>query len=63
MRIKSDTSLHSQEKPELCPGNVHAYWRCIECCGPNSGDGYDILECSRCGQQKTVLCCFDDDYC
>jgi hypothetical protein len=62
-RIRNDISLHDEEKPELCPFingvRVHALWRVVLC---DSKNDTDIVECSRCGQQKRVRCNFDDDY-
>ena len=61
MRIKNETSLHDEEKPNLCLSG-HSMWRTVECCGPNSGPDTDIIECSRCGQQRKASCNFDEDY-
>ncbi len=58
MRVNNEDSIHKKEKPENCPTGDHALWRTIYCNGDR-----DVVECSRCGQQKEVRCNFDDEYC
>jgi hypothetical protein len=60
-RIVGGHSLHAAENPDKCPNGVHGYWRTVEC-GGLAGEDRDILECSRCGQQKNVRCDFDEEY-
>jgi hypothetical protein len=54
-RINSDQSLFKSEVPGKCP-NGHARWRTVQC-----KDGRDVVECSRCGQQREVACNFDEE--
>lgn len=61
-RFRGDLSLHAEEDPSKCPGDNHAIWRTVEC-GGVAGDGRDIVECSRCGQQRNVRCNFDEEFC
>lgn len=56
-RITGGYSLHTQEDPSQCPEGTHLRWREVYC----DGD-WDVIECSRCGQQKRVPCTFDDEY-
>lgn len=58
-RIVGGHSLHETEKPELCPNGYHDHWRVVDCCGQE--DDRDIIECSRCGQQRNAACSFDED--
>lgn len=58
-RIAGKSSLHAEEKPELCPDGHHETWRVVLCDYKNDTD---VIECSRCGQQKEATCNFDDEY-
>jgi len=59
-RIVGGYSLHDAHKPELCKHDSKCFWRCVDCCGVK--DDRDIVECSTCGQQKSVRCNFDEDF-
>ena len=60
-RFRGEYSLHAEEDPSKCPNGYHAQWRTIECSGA-AGFDRDIIECSRCGQQKNVRCNFAEEY-
>ena len=53
-RVATNHSLHAAEK-DIGPHTCH--WRTIECDGET-----DVVECSKCGKQRTAPCNFDDDY-
>ncbi len=56
-RVKGPHSIHEKEiEPCPCPGFNHT-WRTLFCDFKT-----DILECSRCGAQRTARCNFDDEY-
>lgn len=55
-RVTGEHSLHTEEKPELCPGGEHKYWRVVRC-----DEVTDTLECSRCGKQREGACTFEED--
>lgn len=58
-RVSNRFSLHSEEKPHLCPGGEHPAWRVIVC---DAASATDTVECRRCGQQRQVSCNFDEEY-
>lgn len=58
-RIDNKFSIHKEYKPEMCPNFYHAQWRVLEC---HYSEGYDVVECSRCGMQVTQGCNFDEEY-
>lgn len=53
-RALTATSILAAETPD--PGCVHA-WRTVAC-----DFDTDVLECSRCGNQRLAACDFDDDF-
>lgn len=57
-RVRNEFSLHDEEKPDKCsfPGH-QGTWRSLVCNGER-----DIVECSRCGHQRTMRCNFDEEY-
>ena len=60
-RVVSEYSLWPEEHPELCKrtqGEPCGEARCVQC----DGGDWDVVECSKCGKQKTVPCTFDEDY-
>lgn len=62
-RIIGGYSLHEEEMPELCPNGFlgyHGDWLFVDC--GEVVEGRDIVECKRCGKQKSVKCDFDDEY-
>jgi transcription elongation factor Elf1 len=58
-RIQNEHSLFPAEIPGNCPLGNHnkARWRTVEC-----KNGRDVIECSRCGQQREQACDFDEEY-
>jgi len=51
-------SIHEAENPARCPGGIHlGTWRTLTCDGVT-----DVVECPRCGRQKSVPCNFDEEY-
>jgi hypothetical protein len=60
-RIAGGHSIHAAEDPSKCPGGRHEHWRTVEC-GGHAGSDRDIIECSRCGQQRNVACDFDEEF-
>lgn len=56
-RVCNEHSLHKEERPERCPNFIHATWRVLMCDGET-----DVVECSRCGKQRTVACDFDEEF-
>ena len=56
-RVRGGHSLHDEEKPALCRNGYHEHWRTVSC-----NNEVDVIECSRCGQQRTTRCTFDEDY-
>ena len=66
-RIVGGCSLHAEYDPSKCPKVTPGLKdqrcglaRCVDCC--KETPDMDVIECSRCGQQRTVACTFDDDY-
>lgn len=60
-RIRGGYSLHDEHKPELCKSDEGCgSWRCVDCCGVE--DERDVIECARCGKQRSVRCSFDEDF-
>lgn len=57
LRVHNEHSLHVTEDPSKCPNFVHARWRTLEC-----DNQTDVVECSRCGQQRMTSCNFDEEY-
>ena len=55
-RVTGGLSLHTEERPELCPAG-HGTWRVVRC-----NDDTDIIECPRCGAQREAECDFDGEY-
>lgn len=55
-RITGGYSIHTEEKPELCPDRRHAHWRVVRC-----DDKWDTVECGRCGKQREAWCTMDED--
>jgi hypothetical protein len=60
-RLIGGYSLHDAVDPNACLRGHEGSWRCVDC-EDLAGPGRDIVECSRCGAQKTVRCDFDDEY-
>lgn len=57
LRVSGGQSLHEAEDVTKCPEGKHALWRTVACDGVT-----DVIECSRCGQQRTTSCTFDEDF-
>jgi hypothetical protein len=58
-RVDSEYSHWPEEHPELCvSGESCGEARCVKC----DGGAWDVVECSKCGKQRTVPCTFDEDY-
>jgi hypothetical protein len=57
-KADASCSLFESEQPEKCPENKHGHWRTIVC----DSDVADVIECSRCGKQRTASCNFNDDF-
>lgn len=64
--IESTHALHRAFDPLKCGRTLNAYspdcghWRVIDC-ERALGDGWDVLECNRCGKRKPARCNFDED--
>jgi hypothetical protein len=53
-RVRTNSSMHDSEKVDAwCRHD----WRVIAC-----DSDRDIVECRKCGKQKTCRCCFDEDF-
>ena len=59
-RVTGGSSIFTEEKAELCKksqGIQCGFARVVFC-----NNETDIIECSRCGKQRTTTCNFDEDY-
>jgi len=60
-RIRGGYSLHSEHRPELCiePCQRHIA-RVVDCC--KADPDRDVIECPKCGEQRSVPCSFDEEF-
>lgn len=61
-RIVGGHSLHPAHNPQLCKRGIEkcGHWRTVDCCRVE--EDRDIIECSKCGEQRSAKCNFDDEY-
>lgn len=59
-RVTGGYSLFEREQPELCKRGLEpcGIARVVKC----DGGDWDVVECSKCGKQRTQRCTFDDEY-
>ena len=59
-RIVGSDSKHAFHDPSLCNGKNCDSWTLVDCC--EAEEDRDVIECTRCGEQRSVKCSFDSDF-